>query len=86
MASTDIEHRLAQLENSLSDRVERLEEQVSRLVQEVNGTPRSQQMAWWKKIVGVFQDDPEFEKAMQLGRAYRESLRPKDEEAAESGP
>jgi len=34
-----------------------------------------------KRIVGVFQDDPEFEQSMRLGREYRESLRL--EEAAE---
>ena len=38
------------------------------------------------RVFGVFQDDPEFEAAMRLGRAYRESLRPRDDEAAgESG-
>lgn len=35
----------------------------------------------WRHIVGVFADDPEFEEAMRLGREYRESLRPKDDEA-----
>ena len=35
----------------------------------------------WKKIVGLFGEDPAdseaFDEAMRLGRAYRESLRPK---------
>ena len=79
----NVEHRLAQLEESLSERVARLEEQVSRLSEQVSGAARPQEAVWWKKVVGVFQDDPEFEEAMRLGRAYRESLRPKDEEAAE---
>ncbi len=35
----------------------------------------------WQKIVGIFADDSEFEEAMRLGREYRESLRPKDDEA-----
>jgi hypothetical protein len=83
MASTEIEQRLAQVENTLSDRIDRLEEQVSQLVQRVNGAPQTRETAWWKKIVGVFQDDPEFEQAMKLGRAYRESLRPKDVEVTE---
>ena len=83
MAATDMERQLAQLERSLSERIARLEEQVSRLSQQVNGMPAAQETAWWKKIVGVFQDDEEFEEAMRLGRAYRESLRPQDEEAAE---
>ena len=34
---------------------------------------------WWKRIVVVYKDDPEFLEAMRLGREYRESLRPLDE-------
>ena len=29
---------------------------------------------------GAFADDPEFEEAIRLGREYRESLRPRDDE------
>src|SRR5712691_1907812 len=80
MATTETERRLAQLERSFSDRIARLEEQVSRLSQqEAAASPES---AWWKQIVGVILDDPEFEAAMRLGRAYRESLRPRDDETA----
>jgi hypothetical protein len=86
MAATEIEQRLVLLEQSLSERLTRVEEQVLRLSQQVSGTPDSQETAWWKTIVGVFQDDPEFEAAMQLGRAYRGSLRPRAEEAAEESP
>ncbi len=28
-------------------------------------------------VYGTFADDPDFDKAMELGRKYRESLRPK---------
>ena len=31
---------------------------------------------WWEDI-GVFANDPVYDKAMKLGRAYRRSLRPK---------
>jgi hypothetical protein len=31
----------------------------------------------WRAIIGTFADDPIFEEAMELGRAYRESQRPK---------
>jgi hypothetical protein len=86
MATTEMERRLAQLESSFSERIARLEEQVSRLSQQVTEAAVPPGTAWWKRIVGVFQDDPEFEEAMRLGRAYRESLRPKDDETAvESG-
>jgi hypothetical protein len=32
---------------------------------------------WLDKIYGSFANDPDFDKAMELGRQYRESLRPK---------
>jgi hypothetical protein len=32
---------------------------------------------WVDKIYGAFADDPDYDKAMELGRQYRESLRPK---------
>jgi hypothetical protein len=31
----------------------------------------------WEQIAGTFENDPIYEKAMQLGREYRQSLRPK---------
>jgi hypothetical protein len=49
-----------------------------------SGQPSASETAWWKRIVGVFKDDPEFEKAMRLGREYRRSLR-EEEEAEETG-
>ena len=30
---------------------------------------------WWENILGQFADDPVYDEAMQLGQAYRESLR-----------
>ena len=83
MAATEMEQRLVQLERSFSERIARLEEQVSRLAQQATERPQPADSAWWKQIVGVFQDDPEFEEAMRLGRAYRESLRPAENEADE---
>jgi hypothetical protein len=32
---------------------------------------------WWQEIAGTFEGDPHFKEAMELGRKYRESLRPK---------
>jgi len=32
----------------------------------------------WKRIVGVFANDPEFEEAVKAGREWRESFRPPD--------
>ena len=36
---------------------------------------------WWERIRGTFKDDPAYEEAMRLGREYRESLRPKEDQA-----
>ena len=61
----DIETRVAILEVE----VERLRAKV-----DANGPGAG---PWWERIVGTFADDPVYDQAMQLGRRYRESLRPK---------
>lgn len=73
MATSEMEHRLTELEKTISERIARLEEQISELRSQMRETSPAPETAWWKRIVGVFQDDPEFEEAMRLGRAYRES-------------
>ena len=64
MADSNVEARLAALEAE----VEQLKGRLNA------GAPKQ---PWWETIVGTFKDDPMFEEAMQLGREYRESLRPK---------
>ena len=64
---------------TLEERVIVLEKQVKVLTSTLPTsafTAQNVQQPWWKKIVGVYKDDPEFDEAEQLGRAYRESLRP----------
>jgi hypothetical protein len=56
-----------------------LEHRVARLEAELIALKSQQPAAeparpWWKKIVGVFADNPEFEAAVVQGREYRESL------------
>jgi hypothetical protein len=58
---------------SLEQRVRTLEQELARLKVQMNGDKRP----WWEKVWGTFANDPAFEKAMQYGREYRESLRPK---------
>ena len=62
-----------------------VEERLTILEQKVAGIiPDEQELtlpktAWWKKIVGIYKDDPDFVEAERLGREYRESLRPNTE-------
>ncbi len=65
MASETIEARLSALEREIG--------QIKRLLRSRSGPAEP----WWERIAGVFEDDPVFEQAMQLGRQYRESLRPR---------
>ena len=38
---------------------------------------------WWEEILGSFAADPAYDEAMQIGRQYRESLRPSIEPTSE---
>ncbi len=63
MSPTALEKRVATLEQELTklkSRVETMEP----------GKP------WWERIAGTFEKDPVYEKAMKLGRKYRQSLGP----------
>jgi hypothetical protein len=59
---------------SLEDRVAMLEAEMARLKTKIETASSGE--APWKRIVGVFANDPAFTEAMRLGREYRESLRP----------
>lgn len=55
-----------------------LQAEVARLKEGAEPTATTE--PWWKRIVGVFEGDPDFEEAMRLGREYRASLWPKEDE------
>ena len=58
-------------------RIATLEQEVARLKPKVEGAGASSSSSpWWERIAGTFADDVIHEKAMTLGRDYRNSLRP----------
>lgn len=57
---------------SLEERVAALEAEVQRLKNERYKTSE-QDMPWWERRFGAFQDDPIHEEAMRLGAEYRRS-------------
>ena len=66
--------------SSLEERVAELEAEVKQLKQKHNAADAQDNRPWWEQIRGTFKDDPDYDEAMRLGREYRESLRPKDDE------
>lgn len=64
-------------ETTVEERLTTLEQELAQLKQQLTPYKPQDAAPWWKKIVGVYRDDPEFDAAERLGREYRESLRPK---------
>lgn len=60
---------------TLEERVARIEAELVQVKEQLGSAPSLNSDPWWKKIIGVYKDDPEFVEAMRLGREYRESLR-----------
>lgn len=54
---------------SLEQRVDALERRVAQLDKQGNA-PEGQKD--WRRTIGVFANDPDFEEAVRLGREYRE--------------
>ena len=62
----------------LEQRLAALEAEVAQLkMEKANGTEQGDNRPWWEKIYGTFEGNPHFKEAMELGRKYRESFRPK---------
>jgi hypothetical protein len=66
---------MASPRSALEQRVSDLEVEVSQLKRKVTELVTSQ--PWWEQIVGTFEHDRIYDEAMQPGRHYRQSLRPK---------
>jgi hypothetical protein len=54
---------------TLEQRVEELEKKVAELSAEQSGAIRKKD---WRRTIGIFKNDPDFEEAARLGREYRE--------------
>jgi hypothetical protein len=75
MAQTSLDERITELEQRFSRQIAELDVKVTDLSGQLSSAQPSGDQAWWKRIVGVYRDDPEFDEAMRLGREYRDSLR-----------
>jgi hypothetical protein len=63
---------------SLEERMTALEAEIDQIKKRLEAVSPQAAAPWWRRIVGIYKDDQEFEEAMRLGRDYRESQRPKD--------
>ena len=68
--TSDLEERMTVLEAKM-EQLQKGKEQAK---------DQDELVPWWEQIRGQFKDDPHYLEAMRLGREYRESLRPKDDE------
>lgn len=59
---------------TLEERVAILEAEINLIKNKVE-SPSTTLKPWWEQITGTFADSPDYDKAMQLGKKYRESLR-----------
>ncbi len=62
--------------SNLALRMSEIEAKLEQLAQKVESRDK-ETLSWWEQRWGVFDNSPDYEKAMALGRKYRESLRPK---------
>lgn len=65
---------------TLEDRVTALEKELAQIKRRLEKEKSQSPLPWWEQIFGTFANSEAYDEAMRLGREYRESLRPKDEE------
>ena len=59
---------------TLEERVAILEAEINLIKNKVESSTATVK-PWWEQITGTFADSQDYDKAMQLGKKYRESLR-----------
>lgn len=65
---------------TLEQRIEAMEQELAQLKQQLQTEKLPTPLPWWEQIFGTFADSEAHEEATRLGREYRESLRPKNDE------
>ena len=63
--------------SNIALRLSEVEAKLEQLTQQMQSQGKENVLPWWEQRWGVFDNSPDYEKAMELGRKYRESLRPK---------
>ena len=57
------------------ERLSVVEQELAQVKQQLATDKPPMSIPWWKRIVGVYRDDPEFDAAERLGWEYRQSQR-----------
>ena len=65
---------------TLEERIAAIEQELAQLKRQLQAETLPVPLPWWEKIAGTFANSGHYDEAMRLGREYRESLRPKDDE------
>jgi len=65
---------------TLDSRLTAVENELAELRRGLNARKAQNATAWWEEMFGSFAGSEGFDEAVQLGREYRESLRPKEDE------
>ena len=63
---------------ALEERMTVLEAKMEQLQKAKEPDKSDEETSWWKKIVGIYADCPEFEEAVKFGREWHESEDPQD--------
>lgn len=67
---------------ALEERMTALEAKMEQLQKAKEADKSDEEIPWWKKIVGIYADCPEFEESVRFDRKWRESEDPQNEDAA----
>jgi hypothetical protein len=65
---------------TLEERMAAVEQELAQLKQQLQAETPPAKLPWWEQIFGTFANSEAHEEATRLGREYRESLRPKDDD------